>query len=155
MQLIPYLNFNGNCAEAIAFYAKLLGGEAQTMTFGQMPPDPNMPPLSDADKAKVMHSQLVRDGKPFLYASDTLPMFCSAGGFQSVQCMQVAINVDSVAEGKRIFDALAQGGQIKMPFEETFWAKGFGIVSDRFGTPWMVNAGLCAEGPKELENASV
>lgn len=76
MPLIPYLSFNGNCAEAIAFCAQLLGGEAQTMTFGQMPPDPNMPPLSDADKAKVMHTQLVKDGKPFLYASDSLPMFC-------------------------------------------------------------------------------
>ncbi|PJK11122.1 hypothetical protein CO614_01565 [Lysobacteraceae bacterium NML120232] len=142
MPLIPYLNFNGNCAEAMAFYAGLLGGEAQTMTFGQMPPEPNMPPLSDADKAKVMHSQLVKDGKPFLYASDTLPMFCGENGFQPAQGMQVAINADSVAEGQRIFDALAQGGQVHMPFAETFWAKGFGIVTDRFGTPWQVNAEL-------------
>lgn len=143
MRLIPYFNFNGNCAEAMAFYAELLGGEAQTMTFGQMPPEPNMPPLSDADKAKVMHSQLVKDGKPFLCASDSLPMFCDEAGFQPAQGMQVAINVDSVAEGKRIFDALAQGGQVKMPFAETFWAKGFGMVTDRFGTPWMVNAEPC------------
>lgn len=142
MKLSPYLYFNGNCAEAMTFYAELLGGKLEIMTYAQMPSDPDMPPLSEADKTKVANSELVKDGKPLFYASDTLPMFCDEGGFQPMQGFQVSIGVDSVAEGERIFNALSEGGQVQMPFAETFWAKGFGIVTDRFGTPWMVNAEL-------------
>lgn len=139
--LTPYLNFNGNCAEAMAFYAPLLGGQAQTMTYAQMPPAEGAPPLSEADKAKVMHSTLVVNGQPLLFASDTLPVFCDGEGFKPAQGFHICINVDSTAEGERIFNALAAGGQVQMPFAETFWAKGFGMAVDRFGTPWMV----CAE----------
>ncbi|MDO4795568.1 MAG: VOC family protein [Brachymonas sp.] len=142
MQLSPYLYFNGDCAEAVAFYAELLGAEAQIMTYAQMPSDPDMPLLAEADKRKVANSELLKDGKPLFYASDTLPMFCDEDGFKPMQGFQVSIGVHSVAEGKRIFDALSAGGQVQMPFAETFWAKGFGIVTDRFGTPWMVNAEL-------------
>ncbi|PJK08582.1 hypothetical protein CO610_05385 [Lysobacteraceae bacterium NML95-0200] len=145
MKLSPYLYFNGNCAEAMRFYAELLGGEAQIMTYAQMPSDPDMPPLSEADKTKVAHSQLLRNGECLFSASDSLPMFCDEGGFKPMQGFQVAIDVDTVAEGERIFKALAAGGQVQMPFAETFWAKGFGIVTDRFGTPWMVNAELCGD----------
>lgn len=140
MTLIPYLSFNGNCAEAMAFYAQVLGGQAHTLTFANMPAEEGAPPLSDADKAKVMHSTLVVNGQPLLYASDTLPAFCGDEGFKPPQGFQISINVDSAAEGERIFNALTDGGQVKMPFAKTFWAKGFGIVTDRFGTPWMVNA---------------
>ena len=55
------------------------------------------------------------------------------------QCLWVSIQADDVAEGRRVFDALAQGGQVTMPFDKTFWSAGFGMVTDRFGTPWMVN----------------
>lgn len=142
MQLSPYLYFNGNCAEAMNFYAELLGAEAQLMRYAEMPPEPDMAPLSEADKSKVANSALTKDGKLLFSASDRLPAFCSEGGFQPMQGFQVAIDVDTLAEGERIFNALAAGGQVHMPFAETFWAKGFGIVTDRFGTPWMVNAEL-------------
>ncbi|PJK14836.1 hypothetical protein CO613_03930 [Lysobacteraceae bacterium NML07-0707] len=142
MKLSPYLYFNGDCAEAMAFYAELLGAQAQIMRYAEMPPEPDMPPLSEADKNKVAHSQLMHHGECLFSASDSLPAFCSEGGFQPMQGFQVAIDVDTVAEGERIFNALAAGGQVQMPFAESAWAKGFGIVTDRFGTPWMMNAGL-------------
>ena len=141
MQFVPYLNFNGNCAEAVAFYEKVLGAQAHTMTYGQMPPSEGMPPLSPQDRAKVMHSSLSFGGQAVLFASDSLPAFCG-GDVKPMQGMQVSINVDSAAEGKRIFDALSEGGQVQMPYEKTFWAEGFGMLTDRFGTPWMVNAEL-------------
>ena len=142
MKISHYLYFNGNCAEAMTFYAELLGAQAQIMTFAQMPPEPDMPPLSDADKSKVANSNLMKDGEILFSASDSLPAFCSEGGFKPMQGFQVAVDVDTLAEGERIFNALAEGGQVQMPFAETFWAKGFGIVTDRFGTPWQVNAEL-------------
>lgn len=145
MKPSPYLYFNGDCAEAMAFYAELLGAQAQLMTYAQMPPKPDMPPLSETDKNKVAHSELVKDGKPFLYATDFLPAFCGEGSFKPMQGFQVSIGVESVAEGERIFRALSEGGQVQMPWAETFWAKGFGMVTDRFGTPWMVNAELQGE----------
>ncbi|RMX14831.1 VOC family protein [Vandammella animalimorsus] len=145
MKLSSYLYFNGNCADAMTFYAELLGGEAQIMTYAQMPSDPDMPPLSEADKSKVANSNLMKDGEILFSASDTLPMFCDEGGFQPMQGFQVAIDIDTLAEGERIFKALSEGGQVQRAFGETFWAKGFGIVTDRFGTPWMVNAELQGE----------
>lgn len=134
----PYLSFNGNCAEAIAFYAQLLDGQTHIMTYAQMPPAEGVPPLSEADKAKVMHGTLIVNGQPLLFASDSLSAFGEV--FKPVQGFHICINVDSTAEGEHIFNALAAGGQVQMPFAETFWAKGFGMAVDRFGTPWMVNA---------------
>ena len=63
----------------------------------------------------------------------------SCGGYEPVQGFSVSIQAADVAEGRRLFDALAQGGQAVMPFAATFWSPGFGMVKDRFGTPWMVN----------------
>ncbi|PJK03419.1 hypothetical protein CO615_00975 [Lysobacteraceae bacterium NML75-0749] len=145
MKLSPYLYFNGNCAEAMTFYAELLGAQVQIMTYAQMPPDSAMPPLAEADKNKVANSNLMKDGEILFSASDSLPAFCSEGGFKPMQGFQVAIDVDTLAEGERIFNALSEGGQVQMPFAESAWAKGFGIVTDRFGTPWMVNAELQGE----------
>ena len=109
MQINPYLNFNGNCAEAFRFYEKVLRGKIEAIhTFGDSPMKNEMPP-------ETPHN------------------------FQPAQGIYVSLNVDSMEEGKRIFDALAQGGQVTMPFEKTFWAPGFGMATDRFGTPWMVN----------------
>jgi PhnB protein len=145
MQLSPYLNFDGTCAEAMAFYAQLFGGHiVHQSTFGEMPPDPAMPPLPESARGRMMHVQL-QVGAQSLMASDTMPVPPGAdpascgGGYQKPQGLWVSIGVDSVAEGRRVFDGLAQGGQVGMPFAATFWSPGFGMVTDRFGTPWMVN----------------
>lgn len=144
MQFIPYLNFDGNCAEAMAFYAQLFGGQvAHQMTFGEMPPGENMPAMPEAAKKLIMHAHL-QIGEQALMASDAMPSTPGAaencgGGYVKPQGLWVSIAVDSAAEGQRVFDALAQGGQVAMPYAATFWSPGFGMVTDRFGTPWMLN----------------
>ena len=144
MQLTPYLNFDGNCAEAMAFYAQLFGGQIVYQgTFGEMPASEGMPPLPESAKSRIIHAHL-QIGAQSLMASDTMPAMPgqsveSCGGYQKPQGLWVSIGVDSAAEGERVFQALAQGGQVTMPFAATFWSPGFGMVTDRFGTPWMVN----------------
>lgn len=140
MQFTPYLNFDGNCAEAFAFYARLFGGNiVHQSSFGEMPPSENMPPMSDAVKQRIMHAHL-QVKEQALMGSDTMPGadVCS-GGYQPAQGLWVSIQAESVAEGQRLFDALAEGGTALMPFVATFWSAGFGMARDRFGTPWMVN----------------
>ena len=145
MNITPYLNFDGNCAEAMAFYAQVFQGHiVYQSTFGEMPADPNMPPLPDAAKNRIMHAHL-QFGSNSLMASDTMPILpgmdaqACGGGYQKPQGLWISIGVDSAAEGQRVFDALAAGGHVTMPFAATFWSEGFGMVTDRYATPWMVN----------------
>ena len=145
MQFVPYLNFDGTCAEAMTFYAQLFGGQIVYQgTFGEMPASEGMPPLPEAAKNRMMHMHL-QVGAQAIMASDTMPalpgvdMSTCGGGYQKPQGMWVSIGVADAAEGQRVFDGLAQGGHITMPFAATFWSAGFGMVTDRFGTPWMVN----------------
>ena len=145
MQFSPYLNFDGNCAEAMAFYAEVFGGQiVHQSTFGEMPPDEGMPPLPDAVKNRLMHAHL-QVGQQSIMASDTLPEIpgqtdeACAGGYRQPQGIWVSIGVGTVTEGQRVFDALSLDGQVAMPFQSTFWSLGFGMVTDRFGTPWMIN----------------
>jgi PhnB protein len=152
MQFVPYLNFDGNCAEAMAFYAKLFGGQIIYQgTFGDMPPDAGMPPLPESARNRIMHAHLQLAGQSIM-ASDTLPATpgqdsdACGGGYVKPQGLWVSIGVDTVAEGQRVFDGLAEGGQVTMPYTPTFWSQGFGMVTDRFGTPWMVN--VAAEPPR-------
>lgn len=144
MQFIPYLNFDGDCAEAFAFYARLFNG---TITyqgiFGEVPAEAGMPPLSDAARDRVMHVHL-RIGEQSLMGSDTLPTApgedpATCGGYQEPQGPWVSIQVADEAEGRRVFDGLAAGGKVAKPFAGTFFSSGFGMVTDRYGTPWMVN----------------
>ena len=145
MQFVPYLNFDGQCAEAMAFYARLFGGQlVHQMTFADMPPGEGMPPLPESAKNRLMHAHL-QVGAQAIMASDTLPAVpgqsaeACGGGYVKPQGLWVSIGVDSAAEGQRVFDGLAEGGQVTMPYAATFWSPGFGMVTDRFGTPWMVN----------------
>jgi PhnB protein len=132
MQAIPYLNFDGQCAEAFRFYERVLGGKIEAMfTNGESPMAGHVPPEWHD---RVMHARLVVDGA-VLMASDSPP-----GQHQQAQGMFVSLHPETAAEGTRIFNALAEGGNVVMPYEKTFWAAGgFGMLVDRFGTPWMVN----------------
>ena len=130
MQVSPYLFFNGNCAEAFRFYEKALGGRITAMqTHGDSPARDHVAP---EQRDTIVHACLDLDGM-LLMASDN-PM-----GYDKPQGFSVSLGVKSTAEGRRVFDALADGGQVTMAFSETFWSPGFGMVVDRFGTPWMVN----------------
>ena len=132
MQVNPYLNFDGNCAEAFRYYAQVLGTPIEFIqTFGESPMADQTPPEA---RDHVMHVSM-RIGDTLLMGSDAPP-----GYFQKPQGLYVSLHVERAAEARRIFDALAEGGTVAMPFEPTFWAAGgFGMCTDRFGTPWMVN----------------
>jgi PhnB protein len=132
MDITPYLNFNGTCAAAFTFYAEVLGGKIEFMqTHGDSPMKDHVP----ADwQDKVIHVCLNVNGKR-LMGSDA-----PAEHFAPAQGMCINLQVEGVAEGKRLFEALSTGGTVTMPFAQTFWSPGFGMVTDRFGTPWMVNA---------------
>jgi PhnB protein len=129
-----YLTFDGNAAEAMRFYEKTLRGTMQMMmTVGEAPGTEQMP--ADAKK-RIMHASLAY-GDGLLMATDSLPgpPYAATKGFG------VALTHATVAEARPMFDAFADGGSIGMPFEKTFWVEGFGMVTDRFGTPWLINGG--------------
>jgi PhnB protein len=134
-KLNAYLSFDGTCAEAMLFYARVLGARLEALiTYGDAP-GPERPPASHADK--VMHAYLVHPEWE-LMAGD-MPPGMAYGGIQGVM---LTLSYPTAAEGRRIFDALAAGGQVTMPPGETFWADFFGMVTDRYGVPWGVNGGL-------------
>jgi PhnB protein len=131
MQLVTYLNYNGQCKEAFEFYADVLGGKIESMFPYAGSPAEAQAPAGWGDK--IMHARLTvgdatlmgADGPPQHYAAPT--------GFA------VTIQLKDRNEGERIFNRLAEGGTVQMPFEQTFWAAGFGVCADKFGVPWMVN----------------
>lgn len=131
MDIVPYLSFNGSCREAMTFYAKLLGGDIKKMdTFEGSPMAENMPADS---RHLILHAAIDIEGRRIL-ASDTMP-----GQPETAQGMSVVLDFDDHAKGEAVFAALSEGGSVQMPFGPSFWAKGFGMVTDRFGIPWMVN----------------
>jgi PhnB protein len=141
MKLIPYLFFNGDCREAITRYRDVLGlCLSDIMAYGETPCDEGGP-LPPEWRDKVMHASLEQDdGDVLLMASDGMPDKPLHGERQ-----HVAIGIDDLARARQIFDALAEGGDVKMPFGPTFWAQGYGMLTDRYGTPWMVNCACALE----------
>ncbi|HEU4751933.1 MAG TPA: VOC family protein [Armatimonadota bacterium] len=131
MQAIPYLNFNGNCREAFSFYEQCFGGKIVAMfTHGETPAGEHCP--GDWQEL-IMHARLTFDGG-VLMASDAPP-----DRYEKPQGIWVSLHPETPAEAERIFHALAEGGDVMMPIQKTFWAERFGMVTDRFGIPWMVN----------------
>jgi PhnB protein len=133
---IPYLFFEGRTEEALNFYRQALGAEVQMMMRYNQSPDPaQCPDGSQPPGDKVMHACATIGGTPVM-ASDG---FCS--GKPQFQGFSLSYDAKDEADAKRRFDALAQGGEVQMPLGETFFAKSFGMVKDRFGMGWMVIAG--------------
>lgn len=133
MAVQPYLYFGGRCEEAIAFYRDALGASVEMMMRFSECPQP-MPPgtLQPGFENKIMHASF-RIGGHTLMASDG----CHAG--QNFAGFALSLAVPTDADADRYFNALAQGGQIKMPLAQTFWSPRFGMVADRFGIDWMVS----------------
>lgn len=133
VRMNPYLVMDGNAKEAIAFYEKAL--EAKVIgiqTFGEMPADPNHP-MPDGVKDRIMHA-LLKVGETDLMFSDTFPGM----PYQTGNHVNIAIVTNDADKSKQIFDALAKGGQVNMPLQETFWSPAYGQVTDKFGVAWQI-----------------
>ncbi|HUK60340.1 MAG TPA: VOC family protein [Stellaceae bacterium] len=129
--LTPYLGFDGQCEEAFKRYEKVLGGKILAMMrYSEAPPGSGVPQNPDTAN-RIMHARL-KVGDRTLMGGDG-PQGRQPQGF----C--VAITLDEPGEADRIFKALAEGGTVSMPIGETFWAHRFGMLTDKFGIPWMVN----------------
>lgn len=133
MKLNAYLTFNGNCAQAFAYYAEHLGGQiVASMKFGDAPEGGGAgPELAD----KVMHSCLMV-GEQALMGSDAVTQYCP---YVPLKGMSIALHPTSVEEAERAFAALSAGGTVEMPLQQIFWATRFGSCTDQFGVPWMIN----------------
>ncbi len=131
MKLHTYLNFNGNCAEAFAYYEKHLGAKILgSMTYGQMPGATSLPP---EQVNLVLHARIAL-GETYLMASDVPPNM----PWEPMRSAYLTLNVDSSADAERIHTALADGGEIFMALQETFYAHKFSMLRDKFGINWMV-----------------
>ena len=132
MRLNFHLHFSGQCEEAFKFYEKVLGGKIEGLfRYKDAPPGAQNVPPDWRDK--IMHAYMTI-GDQALMGMDAPP-----GRFQPPQGFHVNIGVKTVGEGKKIFEALSEKGDVIMKFGPTFWSAGFGMFVDRFGTPWMVN----------------
>ena len=137
MNTSPHLHFKGNCSEAFTFYADTFGGKIEmSLTYGEAPGADQSPPEL---KNQIIHAR-VNLGGPVIMGCDA-----SADRYHRPQGFHVVAQVEKVGDAQRIFNTLANGGQVDMPFQETFWANGFGMCTDRFGIPWMINC----EKPQE------
>ena len=134
MAVTPYLFLDGRCEEAIEFYKKNLGAQVgMMMRFKEAPADHKAPPGTEN---KIMHASITINGAPIMLsdgmAKSNKPEF---KGFS------LSLDARDPSEGKRMFEALSQGGQVQQPLEETFFAKSFGMVADKIGVGWMIIAG--------------
>ncbi|GAC1696324.1 MAG: VOC family protein [Steroidobacteraceae bacterium] len=131
MKTAPHLHFQGNCAEAFRFYADTFSGKIVfAMTYGESPAVEQTP---EDFRDRIIHARLDFGGQ-FLLGCDA-----PKDRFQAPQGFNVMAAIEERDEAERAFRALSEGGTITMPSQETFWAKGFGMCTDRFGIPWMVN----------------
>ena len=135
MKIVTSLSFQGQCREALDFYARVLGGKVTAaFPFGDGPPDM---PVDPKYKDWLMHGWL-EVGDQAIMGADLPPEFAPnidkpKNGFD------VTLHTDDIDEARRWFDALSASGKQVMPFAETFWSPGYGAVVDQFGIPWMVN----------------
>ena len=130
MSFHAYVFFSGDCAAAFQRYHEVFGGELSLMRNGDVPPDVRMP---DTDDSVVMHASL-KVGDGLLMGSDDL-----SGDDGPKTGFSVCYTAPDVAIANRVFNALADGGEVTMPIQSTFWASAFGMVVDRFGVSWMVD----------------
>lgn len=130
-QISAYLNFNGNCQEAMLFYKECLGGELTVQTVEGSPIENECPP---ALKHLVLHASLLKDNL-VLMASDMI----GPDGFVPGNTISLSLNCSSQKEITGIFSKLSFGGQITHPLEKQFWGATFGVLTDKYGIRWLLN----------------
>ncbi len=134
MQLTPYLMFNGNCEEALNFYAKALGGGIVHLSRYEGSPMESMA----SDKQKIMHATMIAKEITIMGADDERSGTESKGS----GAVHLNINFDNPDEEEKAFNALVGGGKSTMPLQDTFWGSKFGMLTDKFGVNWMFNCEL-------------
>lgn len=131
-----YLNFNGNCEEAFLFYKSIFGGAFNYIgRYGEMPESEEYK-VPEADKNKIMHVSLPI-GNSILMGSDCGDEWAST--FKQGNNFSISITASSKEEADTLFNALAAGGQVSMPMNQTFWGDYFGMLTDKFGIQWMMS----------------
>jgi PhnB protein len=145
IQLNPYLTFDGNCEQAFDFYRSVFGGDYMSnMRFSEMPSDPNFR-VPEEDLNKIMHISLPI-GDYILMGSDS----GSSWGPKTVigNNFSLSVTVDSKQEADNLHQKLADGGNVTMPMENTFWGDYFGMCTDKFGINWMISFNEDAAKPQ-------
>lgn len=132
MTPIPYHTFQGDCREAMTAYQRIFGGTLGPFMMATDAPDDYTPP--EDKKNWVMHVGLEFEGGGAIYASDDI-----MGGTQPMAGMSIHMAFPTAKEGQDAFDALAEGGEVRMPYGPTFWTPGFGTLRDRWGKNWMIS----------------
>ena len=135
MYIQPYLFFDGRCQEALDYYVSALGAKVEMAMKFKDSPEPPDQKMAQVSGDNIMHASF-RIGDSVLMASDGF-----GKGKPVFQGVSLSLAVNSVADADRYFSALAKGGTIQQPLTKTFFAPSFGIVTDKFGVPWMVIAG--------------
>jgi len=136
IQPIPLIAFNGNCEEAMNYYAEVFGGKINVMMkAGESPIGQHMPPeFSD----KILNAQVGLPGGGLLMGGDCPPHV----PYEGLKGFHLGLNYDSIEDAEAMFNKLAEGGEINMPMGPTFWATRFGMVTDKFGVAWAINGDL-------------
>lgn len=132
MKLTTFLNFGGNCEQALRFYEQHLGGKIVMMM--RRAEQPNQPVTWPGWESSIQYA-IMDVGGTQLMASDVPP-----DRFQPMRSAYLTLTVEGAAEAERIWGRLTDGGQVLMRMEETFFATRFGQLRDRFGTLWMILA---------------
>ena len=127
----PFVFYGGNCRDAFTRYQEILGGDLALLTLGDAPSEE---PVAPEQADLIIHAALTADGAYVMGSDDP------TGEFRGIQGMSVSVSVDTADEARRVFDALADGGQVTAPLTETFFSPAFGMCVDRFGVPWMIVA---------------
>ena len=135
MYIQPYLFFDGKCQEALDYYVSALGAKVEMAMKFKDSPEPPDQKMAQVSGDNIMHASF-RIGDSVIMASDGF-----GKGKPVFQGVSLSLAVNSVADADRYFSALAKGGTIQQPLTKTFFAPSFGMVTDKFGVPWMVIAG--------------
>ena len=134
MKVIPYLHFNGNCAEAIAFYEKAFGVKAHVLKYSDTPPSEGYQPPPGTENF-VMHACLTNRTDYTVYLCDMPSNEKSVFG----SGMSILVALDNADDVTSSFNALKEGGKVIMELQKTFWNELFGSLEDKFGVSWMIS----------------
>jgi PhnB protein len=137
-QAIAYLGFNGNCAEAVRFYERVLGLGAKLERMLSGADTPMAEQIPEEHRHRIIHARLRFNDGSYLFAGDAP----AQAPYEGIRGFSIAMNYPTVTEADRVFKALADGGKVMMPLQPTMWARACGMVTDRFGTPWIINGEL-------------